>query len=254
MRCEKCGNYSSRSDSYCRRCGAEMRNTRLPVKRPLASPTVWSQAAPVLARGAALVALGVAAEIASRGNFSTDTELKSQAGLCLFGGLFHLFNHAAFKSLLFLSSGSIEQQAGTRLLKEMGGLARRMPVTSFCCRIGALSISGVPPFNGFFSKLIIIIALAWAGHPVLAGLAVLVALETLLSFIKVQRYALEGEVAGKSAAAHEAPASMCVAMLVLAAVCVASGLAIIWLREYLFTPASEALLKTASAAVGGAAP
>ncbi|MCH7523351.1 MAG: hypothetical protein IH920_06235 [Chloroflexi bacterium] len=64
MRCEKCGNYSSRSDSYCRRCGAEMRNTRLPVKRPPASPTVWSQAAPVLARGAALVALGVAAEVA----------------------------------------------------------------------------------------------------------------------------------------------------------------------------------------------
>ncbi len=63
MRCEKCDNYSSRSDSYCRRCGAEMRNTRLPVKRPPASPTVWSQAAPVLARGAALVALGVAAEV-----------------------------------------------------------------------------------------------------------------------------------------------------------------------------------------------
>ena len=64
MRCEKCGNYSSRSDSYCRRCGAETRNTRLPVKRPPASPTVWSQAGPVLARGAALVALGVAAEVA----------------------------------------------------------------------------------------------------------------------------------------------------------------------------------------------
>ncbi len=68
MRCEKCDNYSSRSDSYCRRCGAEMpspseRNTRLPIKRLPAYPTVWSQAAPVLARGAALVALGVAAEV-----------------------------------------------------------------------------------------------------------------------------------------------------------------------------------------------
>ncbi len=69
MRCEKCGNYCSRSDSYCSRCGAAMpspagRNTRLPVKRPSASPTAWSRAAPVLARGAALVALGVAAEAA----------------------------------------------------------------------------------------------------------------------------------------------------------------------------------------------
>jgi len=53
----------------------------------------------------------------------------------------------------------------------MGGLARRMPVTGFCCRIAALSIAGVPPFNGFFSKLIIIVGLAMAGYPVLAALA-----------------------------------------------------------------------------------
>ncbi len=64
MRCENCGGYSSRADSYCRRCGAELRNLRLPVKRSPAQPTVWSQAAPVLARGVALVALGVAAELA----------------------------------------------------------------------------------------------------------------------------------------------------------------------------------------------
>ena len=64
MRCENCGGYSSRADSYCRRCRAEMRNLRLPVKRSPTQPTVWSQAAPVLARGVALVALGVAAELA----------------------------------------------------------------------------------------------------------------------------------------------------------------------------------------------
>ena len=64
MRCENCGGYSPRADSYCRRCGAELRNLRLPVKRSPALPTVWSQAAPVLARGVALVALGVAAELA----------------------------------------------------------------------------------------------------------------------------------------------------------------------------------------------
>lgn len=68
MRCENCGGYSSRADSYCRRCGAELpspagSNPRLPVKRRPTHPTVWSRAAPVLARGAALVALGVAAEV-----------------------------------------------------------------------------------------------------------------------------------------------------------------------------------------------
>jgi hypothetical protein len=64
MRCENCGGYSSRADSYCRRCGTELQNLRLPVKRPSAYPTVWRQTAPVLARGAALVALGVVAEVA----------------------------------------------------------------------------------------------------------------------------------------------------------------------------------------------
>ncbi len=64
MRCERCGAYASRADSHCWKCGAELRNLRLPVKRPSAYPTVWRQAAPVLARGAALVAIGVAAEVA----------------------------------------------------------------------------------------------------------------------------------------------------------------------------------------------
>jgi len=190
--------------------------------------------------GYVVLALGVAAEWAP-----TDRAI---AALCLFGGLFHLFNHAAFKGLLFLSSGSIEQQAGTRQLKDMGGLTRTMPLTSFCCRIGALSIAGVPPFNGFFSKLIIIIALVLAGHPVLAGLAVLVALMTLLSFVKVQRYALEGEPAGGAKAAREAPAPMLAAMLALAAVCVVSGLAMVLLRDQLFGPASDALLAGAKGA------
>jgi len=191
--------------------------------------------------GYVVLALGAAAGVTAGGGE------RWIAQLCLFGGLFHLFNHAAFKSLLFLSSGSIEQQAGSRQLKELGGLARRMPVTSFCCRVGALSIAGVPPFNGFFSKLIIIVALVLAGHPVLAALAVLVALMTLLSFIKVQRYALEGqphaETAGPAAGTvREAPALMCVALAILAAVCLLAGLAMVPLRDRLFGPAGDALL------------
>ncbi len=188
--------------------------------------------------GYVVLSLGVATQIVSP-NGSGDRVV---AGLCLFGGLFHLFNHAAFKSLLFLASGSFEHRTGTRILKEMGGLPRRMPVSSFCCRIGALSISGVPPFNGFFSKLIIIIALVLAGQPVLAVLATFVALMTLLSFIKVQRYALEGEPSDAVAAAREAPAGMCIALILLAIICICAGLAIVPLRDLLFTPAVEALL------------
>ncbi len=66
MRCDNCGSYSSLADSYCKRCGEELRNLRLPVKRQPISPTLWRQAAPVVARGAALVALGLAAEAALR--------------------------------------------------------------------------------------------------------------------------------------------------------------------------------------------
>jgi len=197
--------------------------------------------------GYVVLALGVGAELAAAGE-------RTLAGLCLFGGLFHLFNHAAFKSLLFLSSGSIEQQTGTRLLKQLGGLTRRMPLTAFCCRVGALSIAGVPPLNGFFSKLIIIIALVLAGHPLLAALAVLVALMTLLSFVKVQRYALEGSAAKRVGPAHEAPALMGVAMVVLAIVCLLGGLAMGPLRTYLFDPAGQALLKGVASVTLGAAP
>jgi len=196
--------------------------------------------------GYVVLALGAAVGVLAAGGS------KAIAGLCVLGGLFHLFNHAAFKSLLFLSSGSIEHQTGTRLLKQMGGLAQRMPVTSMCCRIGALSIAGVPPFNGFVSKLIIIIALVLAGHPVLAAMAVLVSLMTLLSFVKVQRYALEGAPAAQAATATEAPALMCVALVILAVICVAGGLALIPLRDYLFGPAGENLLQGVGAAMTGA--
>ena len=196
--------------------------------------------------GYVVLAFGVAASVVAEGG---PTQI---AALCLFGGLFHLFNHAAFKSLLFLSSGSIEHQTGTRMLKEMGGLTRRMPVTSFCCRIGALSIAGVPPLNGFFSKLIIIISLALAGRPILAGLAALVALMTLVSFVKVQRYALEGEPVGLAARAREAPVMMCVGLILLAAVCVLAGLAMFPLRETLFDPAGEALLGAIKSVSSGA--
>jgi ribosomal protein L40E len=64
MRCERCGAYASRADGHCRKCGADLRNLRLPVKRAPAAPELWKQAAPVLARGVGLVALGVAAEMA----------------------------------------------------------------------------------------------------------------------------------------------------------------------------------------------
>jgi formate hydrogenlyase subunit 3/multisubunit Na+/H+ antiporter MnhD subunit len=68
------------------------------------------------------------------------------------GGLFHMLNNAVYKTCLFLCGGSVERKVGTTDLGKLGGLAKTMPVTFVTCFIAAMSISGVPPFNGFFSK------------------------------------------------------------------------------------------------------
>jgi formate hydrogenlyase subunit 3/multisubunit Na+/H+ antiporter MnhD subunit len=73
----------------------------------------------------------------------------------VYGGLFHLINHALFKGLLFLCAGAIIYRTGTRKLSDYGGLSRVMPVTFITSTIAALAISGVPPFNGFVSKWMI---------------------------------------------------------------------------------------------------
>ena len=170
--------------------------------------------------GYVVLALGIGGAVLARGG-PTATAV---AGLAIFGGLFHMFNHAAFKSLLFLCSGATEYATGTRQLKELGGLAHRMPVTSGCCRIASLSIAGVPPFNGFWSKLIIIVAAVQAGYHWLAALATLVAFLTLVSFVKVQRYVIGGELPEQHARVREVPVSMCVAMVALAVVCIGAGI------------------------------
>jgi formate hydrogenlyase subunit 3/multisubunit Na+/H+ antiporter MnhD subunit len=71
------------------------------------------------------------------------------------GGLFHMLNNAIFKSCLFLSAGAVEKKAGTTDLDKLGGLSKTMPVIYMAFLIASLSISGVPPLNGFFSKWMI---------------------------------------------------------------------------------------------------
>ena len=78
------------------------------------------------------------------------------------GAVFHMFNHAVFKSLLFVNSADLEQRLGTTDMRKMGGLGSRMRVTSATSVIAMLSTAGIPPLAGFWSKLIIIVAL-WAG-------------------------------------------------------------------------------------------
>jgi hydrogenase-4 component B len=77
------------------------------------------------------------------------------AFLSLAAALFHTLNHAIFKSLLFLTAGSVVEKTGTRDIEKMGGLVKKMPFTAGLFLIGAISISALPPLNGFVSELMI---------------------------------------------------------------------------------------------------
>ena len=188
--------------------------------------------------GYVVLSVGIGMILVSRG------ARQEVAALAIAGGIFHLINHAAFKGLLFLNAGALEYTLGTRDLKEMGGLAKSMPATSATSFVASMSISGIPPFNGFFSKLIIIIAAILARFYLLAALAVLVSIITLASFLKFQRYAFydksEGDVIPK---AKEVPFPMIFSMVTLSIICLLlSLLALPSVRDAILTPAIDILM------------
>jgi len=85
-------------------------------------------------------------------------------------GVFHLLNHALFKAALFLVAGIVAHEAGTRRVDDLGGLWRDLPVTAAITGLAALSMAGIPPFNGFYSKEILFEA-AWEAAQASGGLA-----------------------------------------------------------------------------------
>ncbi len=169
--------------------------------------------------------------------------------LGIFGAVFHILNHAIFKSLLFYNAGSLEMGLGTRDLRKMGNVVRLMPVTAHSSMVASLAISGIPPFNGFFSKLIIIIAAVQARQPVYALLAVVGSLLTLTTFMKVQRYGLRGDSPAKALQAKPGW-GMNAAMIILAVLCLLTSLLIVpGIKESVLDPVVAAIMnKTGYAA------
>jgi multicomponent Na+:H+ antiporter subunit D len=168
------------------------------------------------------------------------------------GALYHLMNHSVFKSLLFLNAGAVEYATGTRDMKQMGGLSRRMPVTGATSLVGSMSIAGIPPFNGFWSKLIIILACVMAGYYWLAFAAVAVSVLTLAILLKVQKHAFFGEPATSFTDIQRVPVLMATSMIVLAILCVAMAfLAVRGLYEPLIVqPAADVLARLTGAITG----
>jgi multicomponent Na+:H+ antiporter subunit D len=156
--------------------------------------------------------------------------------------LFHLINHAVFKSLLFLNAGAVEYATGTRDLNKMGALREKMPVTGTTSLIGSLSIAGIPPFSGFWSKLFIIIAAVHAQRYGFAAWAAGVSILTLAALMRWQRRAFGGEPGEAYAEAREVPGFMQVSMIALAVLCTVMGL--LWVpqaREGFIIPAARVL-------------
>ncbi|MBN2096937.1 MAG: NADH/ubiquinone/plastoquinone (complex I) [Candidatus Omnitrophica bacterium] len=143
--------------------------------------------------------------------------------LGILGALFHLFNHSVFKSLLFLNSGAVEYATDTRDLRKMGGLSQKMPLTSTTNFLASMSIAGIPPFSGFWSKLLIIVAACRAEKFGYAFWAVLVSILTLAMYLKVIKFAFLGSLKDSLTRVKEVPLFMKLSMAMLALICLVGG-------------------------------
>ncbi|MCX5783210.1 MAG: proton-conducting transporter membrane subunit, partial [Elusimicrobia bacterium] len=139
------------------------------------------------------------------------------------GGIFHMINNGVYKSCLFFTAGSVERETKTTDMYKLGGLAKNMPVTAICFIIAAVSISGMPPFNGFFSKELIYDGALQSGYIVFFLAAEIGTFLTAASFLKLGHSVFFGHRPQELAHAKESPWPMLLPMIALAAACVAFG-------------------------------
>ena len=140
---------------------------------------------------------------------------------------FHLVTHAAFKSMLFLASGSVIHGTETQDMREMGGLRKEMPFTFAIWLIGAGALVGVPPLSGFFSKDLVLDAV-WTAKPLVALVLFVSVFVTGLYSARATRMTFFGKrrIEGH---AHESGASMLVPLAILAVPAALLGFAGSWL-------------------------
>lgn len=152
-------------------------------------------------------------------------------------GIYHIVNHAIFKALLFLCAGSLLYATKTRDIREYG-VGISMPVTMLTCIIASLSISGIPPFNGYVSTSLIFSSVD--AYPILEFILIIATIGTVASFLKIIYYSfIKSENAKK---AKEVPLSMQLPMLVLAGLCIVLGIMPNLLLSNFMLPAAETVL------------
>ncbi len=209
--------------------GVTMALRQTDLKRLIAYNCVCESGFILLGLGVGLAVLGNPGALATYGT------------MAISGGIFHMINHALFEGLLFLVAGAIFYRIGTRNLNEMGGLGHLMKFTSILFLLGALASSGIPPFNGFASKILIYESV-YQFNPILAIIGILVSIITLAVFMKAFFSAFTGPVLPKYKDVREVPKSMMIGMATLAVIIVLFGLFPGLVREWLTDPAANALI------------
>ena len=157
------------------------------------------------------------------------------AALALTAGLFHVFNHSVFKSLLFFGAGAVLNATGERDMEHLGGLIHRMPQTAFVFLVGCVAISALPPLNGFVSEWLTFQAIllspqlpSWGLKFLVPAVGALLALSAALAaacFVKAFGVSFLGRARTPAAAsAKETDSNSLAAMFFLAAVCLVAGI------------------------------
>jgi hydrogenase-4 component B len=161
--------------------------------------------------------------------------MPSAAALALTAGLFHVFNHSVFKSLLFFGAGAVLNSTGERDMDHLGGLIHRMPQTAFVFLIGCVAISALPPLNGFVSEWLTFQAIllspqlpSWGLKFLVPAVGALLALSAALAaacFVKAFGVSFLGRPRTPAAAqAKETDTNSLAAMYFLAALCLVAGI------------------------------
>jgi len=179
------------------------------------------------------------------------------AAIAFVAALYHLINHSLYKTLLFFGVGAMEAQTGTRDMDKLGGLIKWMPLTSLGFLVGALSIAGLPPFNGFVSEWLtlqtvlrsaelssvgakLVFAICGAGLALTAALAVTCFVKVFaMSFLGMRRLDENQKVS-------ETKSGTLVPMAILAALCLAFGVLPTYIIPAL-TPATNSLASASAA-------
>jgi formate hydrogenlyase subunit 3/multisubunit Na+/H+ antiporter MnhD subunit len=145
--------------------------------------------------------------------------------LGLAGGIFHFFNHAIFKALLFLAVGAVEYRTnGVRDLNSLGGLVNKMPITFMAMLVGACGLIGIPLTNGFVSKWLIYKTLILEGSPFLAFAALLGTWGSFLAIYKLIHNMFLGQISEKHKNIKIAPFSMQIPLIILSIVTIVFGI------------------------------